>query len=146
MTMTKALWTRSFCSMPRVHNSLAGIVILVKPHLSWKFPMAPILITGIVILVASYSIRVPLFRGTWRNLVNSAGFRYLGPLPHCEAHAALAMADHQLLIKIKQHLSATLGVLQWVSLYLLYSPPAAVRCGRTLNLSKFGSCLKSAER
>lgn len=45
--------------MPHVHNSLAAIVILVRPHLSWKFPVAPMLSTGIVLLMASYSIQVP---------------------------------------------------------------------------------------
>lgn len=44
--------------------------------------------------------------------MNSAGFSYLGPLPHCEAHVALDVDDHQLLSKEKEHLSATLGVLQ----------------------------------
>lgn len=45
--------------------------------------------------------------------MSSAGFRCLSPLLRCAAHGALGMDDrHQLLSKVKQHLSATLDVLQ----------------------------------
>lgn len=65
--------------------------------------------------------------------MNSAGFSR--SLPHCEVHVALGMDDHQLLSRVKQHLNATLDVLQR-DCHVSYSSPAIVRCGRTLTESQ----------